>query len=56
MPAALPYLQQPERTLFNIQLEASLQPKGGDKTVTTHTNFQQLYDPATCLVVSVVSA
>lgn len=42
-PAVLPYLKSSQqRTLFDIHLEASVQPKGGNATTITKTNFQQL--------------
>lgn len=41
-PQVLGYLQQPRRQLFDIDLQAILQPEGGKPTVIGRTNYQQL--------------
>jgi len=42
-PLVLPYLQENERCLHDINLQATIQPPGKPASTVTTTNFQQLY-------------
>jgi len=42
-PAVLPYLQEANRSTFDIQLEVALQPKGKEATTVCQSNFKHLY-------------
>ena len=39
----LPYLQEPEPMLYDIDLQVSLAPQGGVETVITKTNYSEMY-------------
>lgn len=43
VPSPLPYLQGDEPMRFDIHLEVSLQPEGGQETVLTRTNYRHVY-------------
>lgn len=42
-PKPLPYLQQTGDKNYNIHLEASIKPSGGEETVVTRSNFKYMY-------------
>ncbi|MCW9037581.1 fumarylacetoacetase [Altibacter sp.] len=42
-PEPLPYLKQGKKKNFDIKLEASIQPEGGEETVVAASNFKYMY-------------
>ena len=42
-PEPLPYLRHGKNKNFNINLQVSIQPDGGDETVVTNSNFKYMY-------------
>ncbi|HMI06892.1 MAG TPA: fumarylacetoacetase [Flavobacterium sp.] len=42
-PTPLPYLQQKGRHAFDINLEVSIEPEGGEATVVSNSNFKYMY-------------
>ncbi len=42
-PEPLPYLKEEGKTAYDIQLEASIQPKNSEETVVSRTNFKYMY-------------